>query len=97
MSVAEYGLTIYSWVAIGVLVAFLWRVAYFYERTSGQKVSHYVLALPSLLLMAGAAWYIWRDIEFVGQPTGDILLCGGGVALFLFGNRLRELMTGERK
>ncbi len=97
MSVAKYGLAVYSWVVVGVLIAFLWRVAYFYERTSGQKVHHYALALPSLLLAGGAAWYTWRNVEFVGQPAGDLLLCGGGVALFLFGNHLRELMTGERK
>lgn len=97
MGVVKYVLTIYSWAVVGILLLFLWRIAYFYEKTSGQRVGYYVLLLPSLLLAAGMVWYLVRDVEFIGQPSGDLLLCGGGVLLFLFSIRLRELMTGERR
>jgi len=90
-------LIIYSWAAVGVLVLFLWRIAYFYEKTSGQRVGYYFLLLPTLLLIAGAIWYLVCDVEFTGQPVGDLLLCSGGALFFLFGFRLRELMTGERR
>jgi len=90
-------LTIYEWAAIGVLIAFLWRIAYFYERTSGQRVGYRLLIVPALMLGAGAAWYLIYNGEFIGEPVGDLLLFGGGVLICLFGLRLQELMTGERR
>jgi len=87
----------YAWVVIGMLIVFLWRIAYFYESASGQRVGHRFLLLPSLLLAGGATWYLVHGGEFVGQPAGDLLLCGGGILLSLFGFRLQELMTGERR
>jgi len=97
MGVIECALAVYSWAIVGVLIVFLWRVAYFYEKSSGQRVGYHVFILPFLLLIFGVGWYLVHDVEFIGQPVGDLLLFGGGVLLFLFGNRLRELMTGERK
>ena len=97
MAVVKTVLTVYAWVAVGALVVFLWRVAYFYEKTSGQQVGHYFLIVPALLLAAGAIWYLVYDVEFVGQSAGDLLLCSGGVLLFVYGFRLQELMTGERR
>jgi len=97
MEAIKYILAGYSWAVIGVLLVFLWRVAYFYERTSGQRVGYRFLLLPSLLLAAGAVWYLVCGAEFIGQPGGDLLLFSGGVLLCLFGFRLQELMTGERQ
>lgn len=97
MKVIQHILAIYSWVAIGILIVFLWRIAYFYERTSGQRVGHYFILLPALLLGAGALWYLVRGGEFIGEAIGDILLFLGGAFLSGFGFRLRELMTGERR
>lgn len=96
MEMVKYILAIYSWGVIGVLLVFLWRIAYFYEETSGQRVPHYALVFPSLLLVASVVWYLIRDVEFTGQPIGDLLLFVGGVLLLAFGSRLQELMTGER-
>ncbi len=90
-------LTIYAWAVIGMLIVFLCRIAYFYEKTSGQRVGYYFLFLPALLLAAGAIWYLVYDREFIGRPISDLLLCSGGVLLCLFGFRLQELMTGERR
>jgi hypothetical protein len=90
-------LAIYAWVAIGMLLVFLGRIAYFYEKTSGQRVRYYLSSIPALLLAAGAIWYLIRNAGFTGQPGADLLLCSGGVALCLFGIRLQDLMTGERR
>jgi len=97
MEVIEYALAIYSWVVIGMLVVILWRIAYFYEKTSGQRVGCYFFFLPLLLLAAGAIWYLVRDGRFTGVPAADILLFSGGISLWLLGNRLQGLMTGERR
>ncbi|MCP4537396.1 MAG: hypothetical protein GY832_09640 [Chloroflexi bacterium] len=97
MEIIKYILAIYSWAAIGILLIFLGRVAYFYEKTSGQPTGYYLLFLPALLLVAGACWYLVTNVEFTGQPIGDLLLFGGGLLLSIFGIRLQEFMTGERK
>ena len=97
MEAVHVGLTIYSSVVIGILIVFLWRVAYFYEKTSGYRVGHYFFALPALLLMAGVIWYLRQGGEFTGQPIGDLLLFGGGALLCILGSRLQTLMTGERE
>jgi uncharacterized membrane protein len=97
MEIIKYILAIYSWAAIGMLLVFLGRIAYFYEQTSGQQTGYYFLFLPALLLTAGAVWYLVYNVEFTGQPIGDLLLFGGGVLLGVFGIRLQEFMTGERK
>jgi hypothetical protein len=97
MEIIKYALTIYSWVAIGILIFFLGRIAYFYEQTSGQQTGYYFLLIPAVLLAAGVIWYLRHSIEFTGQPVGDLLLFGGGVLLSTFGVRLQEFMTGERR
>jgi len=96
VDVVKYALTVYSWAIIGLLLVFLWRIAYFYEKTSGQRVPHYLLAVPSLSLAVGVVWYLAHSVGFTGQPAGDLLLFGGGILLLVFGGRLQELMTGER-
>jgi hypothetical protein len=96
LQIAKTFLAVYAWIVIGVLFFFLWRIADFYERASGQRVGHRFLVLPGLLLAAGAMWYLLHDSDFVAQPVGDLLLFGGGLLLLLFGARLERLMTGER-
>jgi hypothetical protein len=88
-------LSMYSWAVIGVLLLFLWRIAYFYEETSGQYVGHLFLIVPASLLIAGAIWYLGHSIKFIGSPIGNILLSLGGFILYLFGSRLQKLMTGR--
>lgn len=97
MQVLKYVLTIYAWLVIGMLFVFLGRIAYFYEKTSGQRVGHYLLFIPSLFLAGGAVWYLVYSVEFIGEPVGNGLLFIGGLLLLLFSGRLQELMTGERR
>ncbi|MDY6876349.1 MAG: hypothetical protein SWK90_09135 [Chloroflexota bacterium] len=97
MEAVKYILAIYSWIVVGILIVFLWRIAYFYEKTSGHHVGHYVLLLPSLLLAVGVVWYLTHGGKFIGEFVADMFLLGGGVLLCLFGFRLQGLMTGERR
>jgi len=97
MEIVKLILTIYSWAGIGALIVFLGRIAYFYEKTSGQRTNYYFLILPALLLAFGIVWYLAYTVEFTGWPIGDVLLFGGGALLSVFGFRLQEFMTGERK
>ena len=95
--IIKYVLAFYSWAAILMLIAFLARIAYFYEKTSGQQTGYYFLLVPGLLLAAGAIWYLRHNVEFTGEPVGDLLLFGSGILLSVFGVRLQEFMTGERR
>ena len=95
--ILEYVLAIWSWIVIGLLIVFLWRIAYFYQKTSGQRVGYYLLIVAALLLTGGAVWYLVADVGFTGEPAADLLLFGGGILIFVFGGRLQELMTGERR
>ena len=90
-------LTIYTWLGVGVLIFFLGRIAYFYEKTSGQSTGYYFLVLPTLVLMLGAGWYLVHNVDFTGEPTGDLLLLVGGGLLSFFGARLEKIMTGEQR
>jgi hypothetical protein len=96
VAIAKQVLAVYAWITIAALLFFLWRVAGFYEKASGQQVGHRFLLLPGALLLAGAVWYLRYDPDFVGHPVADLLLFSGGVLLFLFSSRLARLMTGER-
>ena len=97
MDVAIEVLSVYSWALTGMLVVFLWRIGYFYEKASGERLHHYLLIGPGLLLAVGAIWYIVHGAEFVGQPIGDGLLFFGGLGLVLFALRMQHLMTGPRR
>jgi hypothetical protein len=97
MEIVKLVLAIYSWAGIGVLIVFLGRIAYFYEKTSGQRTNYYFLILPALLLTFGIIRYLAYSVEFTGWPIGDVLLFFGGALLSGFGFRLQEFMTGERK
>ncbi len=97
MNILKLIMLIYSWVGICILLLFLGRIAYFYEKTSGQPTGYHYLIAPILLLTSGMALYLIRGLEFTGYPTGDLLLFTGGAALVLFGARLQEFMTGERR
>jgi len=97
MRIVKCALAVYSWGIVGILIFFLWRIAYFYEKTSGQRVAYYLLLLPILLLTTGVGWYLIHNVDFIERPIGDLLLFSGGASLFMFGNYLQALMTGKRQ
>ncbi len=67
------------WLGILFLVFLLWRIARFYERSSGQRVYAWLFLVILVLFLAGAAWYIFVAPGFVGIPLADGLLCTGGI------------------
>ena len=98
MQILELLLTCYTAVIILVLIFFLGRIAYFYQKTSQRRVGYLFVIFPALLLVGGVIWYVvtqWQQVDFVGSPVGDILLFLGGLLLFLYGARLQQFMTGE--
>ena len=97
MAVAQGILAAYAWLIIGVLLVFMGRIAFFYERTSNQQVGYRLYIIPALFLAAGVVWYLVHDVGFIGQPIGDALLFFGGILTTILAVRLRELMTGERR
>lgn len=66
------------WAGILFLLFLLWRIARFYERSSGQSVFSWLFLLIFMLFLVGAVWYIIADPLFVGIPLADGLLCAGG-------------------
>jgi len=96
MEILKLALASWSWVVICVLVIFLGRIAYFYEKTSGHRVGYYLFVLPPIFLIVGAFLYLVSDVDFVGYPTADMLLaCGGGLLIYL-SIHLESSMTGKR-
>lgn len=95
LHIIKQALSIYAWLVIGALIVFIWHIAGFYEKASGQAVGQRFLILPGLLLAGGVIWYLTQDCDFVGEPVGDVMLFAGGILLFLFAARLQKTMTGE--
>ncbi len=72
------------WLGILFLVFLLWRIARFYERSSGRRVYAWLFLVIVGLFLGGAGWYIAVNPDFVGIPLADGLLWTGGV-LLIFG------------
>jgi len=85
-----------SWIGISVLSFFLWRIARFYEHSSGETAHSWLFLFPMILLPTGAACYIFEGADFVGIPVGDLLLFAGGICLLFASARLERIMVGER-
>ncbi|HEC33229.1 MAG TPA: hypothetical protein ENI37_00750 [Chloroflexi bacterium] len=85
-----------TWAGIGFLTFMLWRIARFYERSSGRRAYSYLFLPPLLFLPAGAGYYILWDVDFVGSAPGDLLFLVGGVFLIIAAVLLGQVMVGER-
>lgn len=72
-----------AWLGVLFLVFLLWRIARFYERSSGQRVYAWMFLLIMGLFLGGAGWYIIANPHFVGIPLADGLLCAGGILSLL--------------
>jgi len=85
-----------TWAGIGLLIFMLWRIARFYERSSGRRAYSFLFLPPLLLLPAGGVYYIVLDVDFVGSPVADLMFFLGGVFLAVGAALLGEIMVGER-
>ena len=87
-------LLLIAWAVICVLIAVLYRIARFYQITSGRRSLYRWFLVPLVLLAAAAV----TDLLIVGQPNvwGDMLLLLGGASLIGLGYNLLRLMTWSR-
>lgn len=87
-------LLLIAWGVICALVAVLYRIARFYQITSGRRSLYPWFFVPLVLLAIAAV----IDVLVIGGPSlvGDALLLLGGISLIGLGYNLLRLMTGSR-
>jgi drug/metabolite transporter (DMT)-like permease len=94
VTIVNAALQLIAWGMICVLIVVLYRIARFYQITSGRRSLYRWFLVPLVLLAAAAV----TDILVVGEPNliGDALLLLGGASLIGLGYNLLRLMTGSR-
>ncbi len=86
-------LLITAWAIICGLIAVLYRIARFYQLSSGRRSYYQAFTVPLLLFAAGAlATAIWPAAPL----WSDLFMLFGGVILVGLGFYLLRLMTGNR-
>lgn len=95
MNVMDGALSVYIWVGLSALMIFLYRIARFYQATSGRRSYYQLFLVPIVLLLAGGLRYASLSI-FVGDGLGDVLMVIGGFSLIGLGYYMLRLMTGGR-
>lgn len=84
-----------AWLGVGFLIFLLWRIARFYERSSGRKAYSFLFPVSLLLMAAGTIEYLVAAPGFVGRPTADFWLFLGGGTLTLATLLLKRIMMGR--
>jgi len=94
VTIVSAALQLIAWGVICVLIAVLYRIARFYQITSGRRSLYRWFLVPLALLAAAAV----MDVLVIGEPNliGDALLLLGGISLIGLGYNLLRLMTGSR-
>jgi len=95
MTVLHVLLTLYNWLLVGALIVIVYRIARFYELTSGRRSYYQFFGVPLLLLTGSALIYAAAGV-LVGDAAADTLAALGGAALMVLGGFLLRLMTGSR-
>jgi hypothetical protein len=95
MTVIDSALNLYIWIAVCALMIVLYRIARFYQKTSGRRSYYRLFSVPLVLLLAGGLRYVSLSI-FVGDTLGDVLMVLGGLCLIGLGFYTLRLMTGGR-
>jgi hypothetical protein len=88
-------LTIYNWLAVGLLILCLLLIARFYQKKSRQKSYYQIYLLPLGLFMATGFYYAWQSPELMGHPEADILRFLAGLILVITSYKLLMLMIGK--
>lgn len=89
-------LTLVAWLGVGVLLLVLYRIAHFYQATSGQSTHYQLFLVPLVLLLLGGIRYALIG-DVAGDMMGDSVQLAGGVALIILGVSLVRMMTGGRR
>jgi hypothetical protein len=95
MTVLNSALSLYIWIAVCALMIILYRIARFYQQTSGRRSYYQLFLVPIVLLLAGGLRYVWLG-KFVGDAIGDSLMVLGGLCLIGLSFYTLRLMTGGR-
>ncbi len=87
-------LLLIAWGVICALVLVLYRIAHFYQITSGRRSRYQWFGMPFVLLIAAAV----INALFAGESNvlGDVLRLVGSASLIGLGYNLLRLMTGSR-
>jgi len=87
-------LTLIAWGLIGVLIAVVYRIARFYQITSGRRTNYRGFLVPLILLPLAALLNV--SVDPLLDLWRDVLLPVGGISLFGLGYYLLQLMIGSR-
>ena len=86
-------LQLVAWGVICALIVVLYRIARFYQITSGRRSRYQWFGVPLVLLVAAAAFDVLLGNS---NLASDALLVLGSVSLIGLGYNLLRLMTGSR-
>lgn len=89
-------LMIYTWIAISILLFFLFGIARFYEIKSGRRSFYPAFLVPIVMFGIAAIRYVIIVPTIVGDLWGDATRFVGGLILGGFGLFLLKLMMGGR-
>ena len=94
MKIVEGAFGLYIWAGLTILMFFLYRIARFYQITSGRRTRYRLFLVPLVLLLLAALLNLSVDPALeVGR---DVLLLAGGISLIGLSYYLLQLMTGSR-
>ncbi len=94
MDTLDAGLMLVFWVLVGALIAVAYRIARFYQITSGRRTYYRLFAVPLALFPIAALFD--AAAEPLLQALRDVLLLVGSVSLIGLGYYLLHLMIGSR-
>jgi hypothetical protein len=93
MATVNTVLLLAAWVVISALIVVLYRIARFYQITSGRRSRYRWFSVPLSLLAAAA---VINGVAGGSNLAGDALLLLGSSSLIGLGYNLLRLMTGSR-
>ena len=89
-------LTLYIWLGVATLMMLLYRIAHFYQITTGLRSHYRFFLVPMTLFIIGMVRNVTSNADISGDVIGDLSFFLGGIALSLIGYYLLRLMTGGR-
>jgi hypothetical protein len=93
MATVNAVLLLAAWAVISALIVVLYRIARFYQITSGRRSRYQWFGMPLILLAAAA---VINAVAGGPNLAGDALLLVGSSCLIGLGYNLLRLMTGSR-
>jgi hypothetical protein len=86
--------TLYNWGSVCILLLFMFFIAQFYERKSGQRSYYFTFIIAIILFLAGVYRYIYNLPTITGDLMGDLAFLAGSIITTIFGLLLLKNMMG---